>query len=126
MSNKTKIELVAKLLRSRGHDVEILSHGEVIENRLKFYPAFAEPELFDREIPINYISSLAVRRLNGLWASMQMARLLKRRHRIAPFDVVIIFNLKGPQIACARYAFRHNIPVVFEYEDDAYRSVEGE
>src|SRR5438270_13586061 len=81
MSNRTKIELVAKLLRSRGHDVEIFSHGEVIENRLKFYQAFAEPELFDREIPINYVSSLAVRRLNGFWASMQMVRLLKRRHR---------------------------------------------
>ena len=126
MSNKTKIELVAKLLRSRAHAVEILSHGEVIENRLKFHAAFAEPEPFDREVPINYISSLAVRRLNGFWAGMQMVQLLKRRHRIAPFDAIIIFNLKRPQIACARYAVRHRIPVILEYEDDAYRSVEGE
>ena len=125
MSNKTKIELVAKLLRSRGHAVEIFSHGEVIENRLRFYAGFSEPELFDRAIPITYISSLAVRRLNGLWASMQMVRLLNRRHRIAPFDVVILFNLKRPQIACARYAARHGIPVILEYEDDAFRSVEG-
>ena len=126
MSNKTKIELVAKLLRSRGHSVEVFSHGEVIENRLRFYPAFEEPELFDRDIPVHYISSLAVRRLNGLWASVQMAQLLKRRDRIAPFDAIIIFNLKRPQIACARYAARHGIPVIFEYEDDTFRSVEGE
>jgi glycosyltransferase involved in cell wall biosynthesis len=125
MSNKTKIELVAKLLRSRGHSVEVFSHGEVIENRLRFYPAFAEPKLFERDIPVNYISSLAVRRLNGLWASLQMVRLLKRRHRIAPFDAIIIFNLKRPQIACARYAMRHGIPVIFEYEDDVFHSVEG-
>jgi glycosyltransferase involved in cell wall biosynthesis len=126
MSNKTKIELVAKLLRSRTHSVEVFSHGEVIENRLRFYRAFAEPELFDRDIPVNYISSLAVGRLNGLWASLQMVQLLKRRHRIAPFDAIIIFNLKRPQIACARYAVRRGIPVIFEYEDDVFRSVEGE
>ena len=126
MSNKTKIELVAKLLRSRAHSVEVFSHGEVIENRLRFYRAFAEPELFDRDIPVNYISSLAVGRLNGLWASLQMIQLLKRRHRIAPFDAVIIFNLKRPQIACARYAVRRGIPVIFEYEDDVFRSVDGE
>jgi glycosyltransferase involved in cell wall biosynthesis len=125
MSNKTKIELVAKLLRSRGHSVEVFSHGEVIENRLRFYPAFAESELFDRGIPVEYISALAVRRLNGLWASLQMLQLLKRRHRIMPFDAIIIFNLKRPQIACARYAVRHGIPVIFEYEDDVFRSVEG-
>jgi glycosyltransferase involved in cell wall biosynthesis len=126
MSNKTKIELVAKLLRSRAHAVEMFSHGEVIENRLKFYPAFAEPEPFDRDIPVNYISSLAVRRLNGLWASMQMVQLLKRRHQTAPFDAIIIFNLKRPQIACARYAVRHRIPVILEYEDDAFLTVDGE
>src|SRR5262249_30722128 len=118
-------ELIAKLLRSRGHAVEIFSHGEVIENRLRFYPAFEEPELFDRDIPVNYISSLAVRRLNGLWASLQMVQLLKRRHRVAPFDAIIIFNLKRPQIACARYAVRRGIPVIFEYEDDVFHSVEG-
>src|SRR5439155_8589099 len=86
----------------------------------------AEPERFERDISIHYISSLAVRRLNGLWAGMQMVQLLKRRHRIAPFDAVIVFNLKRPQIVCARYAVRHKIPVILEYEDDAYRSVEGE
>jgi glycosyltransferase involved in cell wall biosynthesis len=126
MSNKTKIELIATLLRSRSHDVEIFSHGEVIENRLKFYPGFAEPELFHPDIPVRYISALAVRRLNGLWASTRMVQLLKQRHREAPFDVIIIFNLKRPQIACARYAVRHRIPVMFEYEDDIFRDVEGQ
>ena len=42
---------------------------------------------------------------------------LSRRSRVAA---------SWPQIGCARYAVRHSIPVILEYENDAYRSVEGE
>jgi lysyl-tRNA synthetase class 2 len=44
MSAATKMELIARLLYSRSHDVEIVSQGEVIENSLTYYPPFAEPE----------------------------------------------------------------------------------
>src|SRR5437870_4192674 len=81
MSNRIKIELIAQLLRSKGHDVELFSHGEVIENGFRFYPAFAEPERFHPQIPVYYISSLPIRRVNGLWASFRMLNLLNRRHR---------------------------------------------
>src|SRR5437867_10065784 len=120
MSNRTKIELVSRLLCSNSHDVELFSHGEVIDNRLAFYPGFAEPELFDPRIPVCYISALPIKRLNGFWSSFQMVRLLKRRHRISPFDVIILFNLKRPQVASARYANRHGIPVILQYEDDMF------
>jgi Glycosyltransferase len=125
MSNRTKIELIARLLRSKAYDVEVFSHGEVIENELRFYSAFEEPQRFDPEIPVHYISALPIRWLNGLWSSRRMVDLLRRRCQVAPFDVVIIFNLKRPQIACSRYAARHHIPVILEYEDDAFRSVAG-
>jgi glycosyltransferase involved in cell wall biosynthesis len=126
MSNRTKIELIAQLLRSNSHDVEVFSHGEVIENRLTFYPAFEEPQRFHPRVPVHYVSALPIPRLNGLWAGHQMVRLFRRRHRVAPFDVVIIFNLKVPQIACAHEAVRLGIPVIFEYEDDAFREKDGE
>jgi glycosyltransferase involved in cell wall biosynthesis len=126
MSNRTKIELISQLLQSSGHSIEVFSHGEVIEPTLRFYPGFAEPRPFHRDIPIHYVSALTVPRLNGFWAGAQMVDLLRRRHRAAPFDVVIIFNLKAPQIACANYAARLGIPVVLEYEDDIFHEVEGQ
>jgi len=55
-----------------------------------------------------------------------MLHLLRQRHRASPFDLVIIFNLKRPQLACTGYAVRHGIPVILEYEDDAFRNVVGE
>lgn len=126
LSNRTKIEEIARLLRSKSHEVEIFSHGEVVENRLRLYPAFEEPERFDSRIPVYYVSALPIRYVNGLWASLQMMRLLARRNGASPFDLLIIFNLKRPQLACARYAVRRGIPVILEYEDDAFRTVTGE
>jgi glycosyltransferase involved in cell wall biosynthesis len=126
MSNRIKIELIAKLLNANGHDVEVFSHGEVDSPEFRFYPAFMEPEPFHPRIPVHYISSLPIRRIYGLWARLRMLALLQSRHRVSPFDVIIVFNFKPPQVACARYAVRHRIPLILEYEDDAFRSVAGE
>jgi glycosyltransferase involved in cell wall biosynthesis len=123
MSNRIKIELIAQLLHAKGHDVEVFSYGEVERPEFRFYPAFQEPEPFHPRIPVHYISALPIRRLYGFWARLQMWRLLDRRHGVSPFDVVIIFNFKPPQIASARYAVRRRIPLILEYEDDVFRSV---
>jgi len=126
LSNTVKIELIASLLRSNGHEVEIFSQGEVVDNQLKFYPGFSEPKPFDSKIPVYYSSSFPVRRVNGFWSSFQTLRLLKARHRASPFDLVIIFNLKDPQVACANYALkRFRIPTILEYEDDRFVAAAG-
>jgi glycosyltransferase involved in cell wall biosynthesis len=126
MSASTKMELIATLLQSRGHEVEIVSQGEVIENSLTFYPSFAEPERFHPAIPVHYASVLPVRRLNGAWSDRQTLQLFKARHRASPYDLVMLYNLKGPQIACANYALARRIPVILEYEDDRFVNVVGE
>jgi glycosyltransferase involved in cell wall biosynthesis len=126
MSNRTKIELIAQLLHASGHDVEVFSHGEVDSAEFRFYPAFVEPEPFHPRIPVHYISSLPIRRIYGLWARLRMFALLHTRHRVSPFDVIIIFNFKPPQLAAARFAVRRRIPLILEYEDDAFRGVAGE
>ena len=126
MSNRIKIELIATLLHTHGHDVELISQGEVVEHRCTFYPAFSESELFHPRIPIDYASALPIRRLNGLWSSLRTLQLLTARHRVAPYDIVIIFNLKDPQITCAHHAIRRlKLPVVLEYEDDRFVNVGG-
>jgi Glycosyltransferase len=126
VSNRIKIELVARLLHESGHEVEVISHGEVVENRLTFYPGFSETELFDTGIPVYYVSSLPIRRLNGLWAGQRARQFLKRRHQLRPFDLVIVFNLKPPQVSCADYAIRDlGTPVILQYEDDVFVTVEG-
>jgi hypothetical protein len=126
LSNKVKIELIASLLRANSHEVEVISQGEVVENKFKFYPGFSEPQRFDSRIPVHYSSALPIRRLNGLWSSQRMLELFKARHRAAPFDLVIVFNLKEPQVACANYAIgRLRLPVILEYEDDRFVNVRG-
>ncbi len=127
MSNKVKIELIAEFLHSHSHEVEIISQGEVIEHKLGFYPSFAEPESFHPQIPVYYASALPVQRLNGLWSNARTLSILKKRHRANPYDLVIVLNLKGPQLICANYAIRHlGLPVILEYEDDRFVNVVGE
>jgi glycosyltransferase involved in cell wall biosynthesis len=126
MSNRVKIELIAQLLYAKGHEVEIFSHGEVDSPEFRFYPAFEELEPFHTQIPVRYISALPVRGLYGMWASLEMTKMLEQRHNTSPFDVLIMFNFKPPQLAGKRYAERHGIPVILEYEDDPFRVVEGE
>ena len=98
ISNKIKIELIAGLLQANSHDVEIISHGEVVERQFTFYPGFWETELFHSSIPVYYVSSLPIRRVNGLWAGMRAVHFVMRQHRVRPYDLVIIFNMKPPQM----------------------------
>ena len=127
MASTTKIELIAALLHASSHDIEIISQGEVIESACTFYPSFSEQELFHPSIPVYYSSVLPIRRLNGFWSNFRTLHLFKTRHRLSPFGLVIIYNLKGPQLACAKYAIRHlGLPVLLEYEDDRLVNVEGQ
>ena len=127
MSNSIKIEMIAAALRGSSHDVDIISQGEVVESSCSFYPSFSDPVRFHPKIPIYYASVLAVRRLNGIWSNARTLHLFKKRHRDRPYDLVIIFNMKGPQVACANYSIQHlGLPVLLEYEDDSFSSVHGE
>jgi glycosyltransferase involved in cell wall biosynthesis len=127
MSNRIKIELIASLLQSKGHELELISQGEVIEPGWKLYKAFEEPERFHDQIPVWYSSALPIRRLNGFWSNARTVHEFKSRHRAHPFDLLIIFNLTGPQVACAKYAIQHlRIPVILEYEDDRFVDVRGQ
>ena len=126
LAGSAKMEVIARLLRESGHEVEIFSQGEVVELALKFYPAFAEPVCVTPDVPVHYSSALPVRYLNGFWQGNRLRALFQARHRAAPFDLVLIYNLKVPQIACAEYAMKRlGLPVVIEYEDDAFLDVEG-
>jgi glycosyltransferase involved in cell wall biosynthesis len=123
LAPNVKIGLIAELLRESSHSVEILSPGEVVEHRFKFYPGFQED---DRNIPIYYGSAFPVRFINGLASSRSLLRVFKARHRVEPFDVVLIYNLKPAQITCADYAIRRlGLPIILEYEDDAFSDVWG-
>jgi glycosyltransferase involved in cell wall biosynthesis len=127
MASRVKIELLARVLCRASHDVEIIAPGEVIETSGRFYPGFSEPERFDDAIPVSYASAFPVRRVNGFWSLSRTLQLFKKRHNARPFDLLLIYNLKDPQVACASYALsKLEAPVVLEYEDDQFVTVEGE
>ena len=126
LAGNVKIELIAELLRRHQHNVEVLSQGEVVERSIRYYPAFRETSPFDPGIPVHYASAFPVRFVNGWWSTRNTLALFKERHRVAPFDLVIIYNLKLPQVECASYAMDHlALPVVVEYEDDAFVDLGG-
>jgi glycosyltransferase involved in cell wall biosynthesis len=126
LAGTSKMEVIARLLHRRGHEVEILSQGEVVELKLKYYPAFREPKPFHDQIPVFYSSTVPVRFINGLWQGMRLLSLFKARHKVKPFDAVIFYDLKVPQIMCANYAIkRMGLPVIAEYEDDAFVDIVG-
>lgn len=127
MSRQIKIELVASALEENGHEVEILSSGEVVDQQFRFYRGCVEAEPFHQKIPIHYASALPVRWLNGTWSNQQMLRLFQARHRASPFDLVIIWNMKGPHVKCANWAIQEcGLPVILGYEDDAFLNRSGE
>ncbi len=126
LAANVKMELIAELLQLNQHDVEILSQGEVVEQRFKFYPAFRDSKPFHADVPVFYASALPIKFINGMWSSMRTLKLLKQRHRASPYDLLIIYNLKRPQVVCADYALhRLKLPVVLEYEDDAFVDIGG-
>jgi glycosyltransferase involved in cell wall biosynthesis len=127
LAGNLKIELISEFLQRGIHKVEVLSQGEVVERRFEFYSAFCEPRPFHADIPVFYSSAFPIKLVNGLWSSLRTLSLFKQRHRASPYDLVIIYNLKRPQVVCARYAMRLlGLPVVLEYEDDAFVDVGGE
>jgi glycosyltransferase involved in cell wall biosynthesis len=127
LAGRVKIERIAELLRQNSHEVEILSQGEVVETAFRFYSGGPEAEGFNPDIPIYYASAFPAKHLNALWSSIGMLRLFRKRHQTAPFDIVLIYNLKPPQVFCARYAIRRlHLPVLLEYEDDAFVNRAGQ
>lgn len=126
LAGTLKIELIAELLRRGGHVVEILSQGEVVENSATFYPALAEANPSESAVPVRYASALPIRFINGRWSSNRLKALFKERHQATQFDLVILYNMKLPQLACGHYAYeRLGLPVILEYEDDALVDIGG-
>jgi glycosyltransferase involved in cell wall biosynthesis len=126
LAANVKMELIAELLQRSGHSIEVLSQGEIVDRRTKFYPAFREPKPFDPTIPVLYGSALPIKRVNGIWPTLSTLRLFRRRHQESPFDAVIVYNLKLPQVICGLYAMRRlKLPVILEYEDDSLVDIAG-
>jgi len=121
-----KTEVVSERLRRQGHSVEIVSPGQAQrELTLPYYRGFAEPTRGGNGIPVFYPSCVPVRFVTGWWSALRTLALFKARHRVQPFDLVIIYNLKLSQLLCARHARRLGLPVVLEYEDDEFVDVDG-
>lgn len=121
LAGQVKVKLIADLLSATSHEIEIISQGEVIELQLKYYPPFREPDSLTRKVRVFYASALPVRFVNGFWSGLSLLRIFKARNEISPFNLVILYNLKPPQVMCGHYAIRRlGLPVILEYEDGAF------
>ncbi|OAI55807.1 hypothetical protein AYO49_01015 [Verrucomicrobiaceae bacterium SCGC AG-212-N21] len=121
-----KTEVVSDLLRRQGHSVEIVSPGQAgRESTTKYYRGFSEQTPGAEGSPVFYPSCIPVRFVTGWWSALRTLALFKARHRVRPFDLLIIYNLKLPQLLCAKHARRLGLPVVLDYEDDEFVDVKG-
>lgn len=126
LAANVKVETISELLKSRGHDVEILSQGEVVDMHTKLFKGFSENGDGKLRAPVHYASALPIKFINGFWSSQRTLSLFKQHHRARPFDLVILYNLKQPQVACARHAIQNlRLPLILEYEDDAFVNLGG-
>jgi len=132
LAARVKIQLLAELLVQASHDVELISQGQLEPQigwdpkRLRIYPSYEEPQPFRPEIPVRYASAISVRFLTGFWESLQTQSLLRERHLHKPFDIVLLYNLQRAQLGAARCAIHElGLPVVLQYEDDAFVDVHG-
>jgi glycosyltransferase involved in cell wall biosynthesis len=126
LAGNLKIELVAELLARKGHDVEILSQGECGERSARYFPAFEESTGGERPIPVYYASALPIRFITGYWSASGLLSIFKARHAARPFDAVIIYNLKVPQVTVAFHvAERLGLPTIVEFEDDSFVDIVG-
>lgn len=126
LANTTKLELIAGLLRRSGHEVEVLSQGEVDRSCCTYFQAATESLPSAPEVPVFYSSAFPMRRISGLWSSLGTLQLLHRRHRTRPYDAVIVWNVKEPQLVCGLHALRRlRLPTVLQYEDDMHVDMWG-
>jgi glycosyltransferase involved in cell wall biosynthesis len=126
LAGNLKIELIAELLSRAGHDVEVFSQGEVVENNGRFFPAFEEAIAGEWKIPVFYASALPIRFVNGYWSARGLLSIFRNRHGIRPFDALIIYNLKVPQVSVALHASEKlGLPVIVEFEDDSFVDIAG-
>ena len=116
-----KMELLARGLGARGHDVHMVSAGTVRESTGRWYPGFAcrEPECGSARV--TYLPGLDVPRLNLLVGAAMLRRFLRRAGRV---DVVFMYNLEWYFLeASLGYVRATGTPLVIEYEDDALADV---
>lgn len=126
LAANVKIELVAELLQQQGHSVDVLSQGEVVERSPRYFRSFSEGQRFNQAIPVDYCSALPIRGVNGLWSTWRLKSLFLQRHRASPYDLVLVYNLKNPQVSCGLHAiFQLGLPTIVEYEDDAFVDIGG-
>jgi glycosyltransferase involved in cell wall biosynthesis len=125
LAANVKMELIAHLLQRGGHQVEIISQGEVVERRCRVYPSFRET-VADSDLVAWYASAVPIKFVNAVWPALRTLQILRARHRANPFDLVLLYNLKLPQLVSALFAIQClRLPVVLEYEDDALVDING-
>lgn len=126
LAQSMKIELIAKILCSTGHEIEIISQGVVLDGKGRYFSSFREPQPFHSHIPIYYSCAFDMKLLRGISANVSTLSILRMRHSETPYDLIVIYNLKDPQMRCAQYALNClKLPVILELEDDSFVTKSG-
>jgi glycosyltransferase involved in cell wall biosynthesis len=120
LAGSQKIALIADALAQRENEVIVFSHGVTGRYDFKFYGSYSEPLALNKQVSVRYSSAFNVKYINLIVSSFSLIKLLKEENEKKRFDIVLCYNLGTPEVNACMYLKKNNIPLVLEYEDDAY------
>lgn len=121
LGGSRKVELVSNALKSKGHEVLVLSAGMPAEGTWKFYKPY-ESTVSNNEdggARVFYSSSIDLKYLNFLVSLISSFKFLLKESKLKPFDLILIYDVEEYPffISWFYHVFIKRIPIVLEYED---------
>ena len=129
LGGSRKIELVSNVLKSKGHDVLILSTGMPAEGTWKFYKSY-ESTVSNNEdggARVFYSSCIDSKYLKFLISFLSSFKFLLKESKVKPFDLILIYDIEEYPffISWLYHSFVKRIPIILEYEDSIELSGRG-
>jgi len=121
LAGSRKIGAIASLLGELGHKVVVFSRGCPAENSGRYYQSYNSVTTEGLGVvrvvyapcwDLSYPGAVA-----GIWF---FRRALIREFSRQPFDMIFTYNISHTETTAALWAARRGVPVVVEYEDDAF------
>jgi len=121
LGGSRKVELVSGALKSKGHDVLVLSAGMPSNGTWQFYKSYESVISNDESggVRVFYSSCIDSKYFKYIGSFYSSLKFLLKETRIKPFDLILIYNIEEyPFFVTWFYQiFIKRIPVVLEYED---------
>lgn len=129
LGGSRKIELVSNALKSKGHDVLVLSAGLPAEGTWEFYKSY-ESTVSNNEsggARVFYSSCVDSKYLKFPISFLSSFKFLLKESKLNPFDIILVYDIVEYSffISWFYHVFIKRTPIILEYEDSINLSGRG-